>query len=257
MKLVPPTLIILLSLVPTISFATWVSVWGTAQIGNSTAPAGVVVGVYNSTTLLLERETISNENGTFYILDFQVPANSSVYFKIAGVNAIQSLQSVGNGGSINLNLSIIPLNDGEKCEYDTACSSGNCLSGICAPAGTTTTTVSGGGGAGGGSTGGGPAPIVSGGGGGVAKTTTTSTTTTTIKSAATTTLMVQATTTTAPSTTTISTPSATIQERQTGGLITGFAAAIIKEPLTFIALVLVIAIIIILALRILKAMKKK
>jgi len=144
-----------------------ISFWGTVEIDNRSAPAGVVVGVYNETgESILNRTTQIIGDKTYYMLDFNSDETTeNVFFKVAGVNASQGLQTIGNKSNINLNLSINTLPNGESCEYDIACSSGNCVEGVCRPSGytttttTTTTTVpaSRGGGGGGGYSGGGGA----------------------------------------------------------------------------------------------------
>ncbi|MEM7826922.1 MAG: hypothetical protein QXQ40_01715 [Candidatus Aenigmatarchaeota archaeon] len=131
-----------------IAQATLVSFWGTVEIDGQPAPAGVVVSAYNDTSKLAQGVTQIIDNKAYYALNFN--ADGLVFFKVAGVNATQGLQDIGNGGSRKLNLSINRLENGEPCEYDIACLSGYCVNGACssAPPVTTTTTIppSGGGG---------------------------------------------------------------------------------------------------------------
>lgn len=134
--------------------ATLVSFRGYVFIDNESAPEETPVAVYASNgTLLQQREVFIINGNAYYILDVDAPEN--VFFKVAGVESLEGIVSVDEGGLMRLNLSINALPLGSPCNYDMACASGICCNGVCSESCETTTTTIPSGGGGGGGTGGG------------------------------------------------------------------------------------------------------
>ena len=101
--------------------------WGTVSINGST-PTGGIVRAYVNGTFSVSTSIISG----LYAIDVPCLSGDNVFLKVFDLTASGTL-SCSPGDIFNLNLSVNTLGNGEYCEYNESCSSGECINNFCSP----------------------------------------------------------------------------------------------------------------------------
>lgn len=102
--------------------------WGTVSIDGSPVTEGVVRAYINNT---VSATTTLNYEG-FYAIDVPCLSGNKVVLKVYDIVSSGEL-NCSPGDFFNINMSVNTLSNGNYCEYNQTCTSGECINNFCSP----------------------------------------------------------------------------------------------------------------------------